>query len=159
MKYLVAYFSATGKTKSVAENLSKAIDADIFEIKPKHPYTAKDLNWMDSNSRSTIESKDRNSRPEIENKLSNIDDYHTIFLGFPIWWYTAPRIINSFLESYDMKNKTIILFATSGGSGLNNTKNDLQISCDKSTTIISGKVLNSHQDADSLKQWVNSLKL
>lgn len=159
MKYLVAYFSATGNTETVAKNLSKAIDADIFEIKPKRPYTEKDLNWMDSNSRSTIESKDKNSRPEIENKLSNIDDYDTIFLGFPIWWYTAPRIINSFLESYDMKNKTIILFATSGGSSLNNTKNDLQISCDKSTTIISGKVLNPHQDVDSLKQWIKSLKI
>lgn len=139
MKYLVAYFSATGKTKSVAEKLSKAINADIFEIKPKHPYTAKDLNWMDSNSRSTIELKDRNSRPEIENKLSNIDDYNTIFLVFPIWWYTAPRIINSFLESYDMKNKTIILFATSGGSGLNNTKNDLQISCDNQLRLYQEK--------------------
>ncbi len=159
MKYLVAYFSATGNTKSVAEKLSKAINADIYEIKPKQPYTENDLNWMDSNSRSTIESKDKNSRPEIENKLTNIDDYDTIFLGFPIWWYTAPRIINTFLESYDMKNKTIILFATSGGSSLNNTKDDLQKSCDKSTTIILGKVLNTHQDVDSIKRWFNSLKI
>lgn len=115
---LVAYFSASGVTAKVAETLAEAIGADIFEIEPKVPYTEADLNWMNKNARSTIEMNDPASRPEIAAKRDNMADYDTIFVGFPIWWYVAPTIINTFLESYDLTGKTIIPFATSGGSGI-----------------------------------------
>lgn len=113
-KRLVAYFSASGVTAKVAENLADAIGADIFEIQPEVPYTKADLNWMDKKSRSTIEMSDPTSRPSIAAKRDNMDEYDTIFVGFPIWWYIAPTIINTFLESYDLKGKTIIPFATCG---------------------------------------------
>ena len=119
-KRLVAYFSASGVTAKVAENLADAIGADIFEIQPEVPYTKADLNWMDKKSRSTIEMSNPNSRPAIAAKRDNMDEYDTIFVGFPIWWYVAPTIINTFLESYNLKGKTIIPFATSGGSGVEN---------------------------------------
>ena len=109
-KQLVAYFSASGITAKVAENLADAIGADIFEIQPKVPYTKADLNWMDKKARSTIEMSDPASRPAIAVKRDNMEDYDTIFVGFPIWWYVAPTIINTFLESYDLKGKTIIPF-------------------------------------------------
>ena len=114
-KKLVAYFSASGVTAKVAETLAEAIGADIFEIEPKVPYTEADLNWMDKKARSTIEMNDPASRPEIAAKRDNMKEYDTIFVGFPIWWYVAPTIINTFLESYDLTGKTIIPFATSGG--------------------------------------------
>ena len=117
-KKLVAYFSASGVTAKVAETLAEAIGADIFEIEPKVPYTEVDLNWMDKKARSTIEMNDPASRPEIAVKRDNMKDYDTIFVGFPIWWYVAPTIINTFLESYDLTGKTIIPFATSGGSDI-----------------------------------------
>ena len=117
-KKLVAYFSASGVTAKVAETLAEAIGADIFEIEPKVPYTEADLNWMDKNARSTIEMNDPASRPEIAVKRDNMKDYDTIFVGFPIWWYVAPTIINTFLESYDLTGKTIIPFATSGEATL-----------------------------------------
>ena len=107
-KRLVAYFSASGVTAKVAENLADAIGADIFEIQPEVPYTKADLNWMDKKSRSTIEMSDLNSRPAIAAKRDNMDEYDSIFVGFPIWWYVAPTIINTFLESYNLKGKTII---------------------------------------------------
>ncbi len=159
MKSIVTYFSATGSTKRLAENLAKAVDADIFEIVPEKSYSSQDLNWNDSRSRTSLEAKDKDIRPAIKNKLSDIDKYEVIFLGFPIWWYTAPKIINTFLESYDLKDKTVVLFATSGGSGLGNTKNDLQKSCDQSTKIISWRVLHSNQSVDSLRDLVKELKL
>ncbi len=115
-KKLVAYFSASGVTAKVAETLAEAIGADIFEIEPKVPYTEVDLNWMDKKARSTIEMSDPASRPEIAVKRDNMKDYDTIFVGFPIWWYVAPAIINTFLESYDLTGKTIIPFATSAGA-------------------------------------------
>ena len=115
-KKLVAYFSASGVTKKAAELLAKAAGADIYEITPKVPYTSADLNWMDKQSRSSVEMRDVSSRPEIADKNAKIENYDTIFLGFPIWWYVAPTIINTFLESYDFSGKTIVLFATSGGS-------------------------------------------
>ena len=121
-KRLVAYFSASGVTAKVAENLADAIGADVFEIQPEVPYTKADLNWMDKKSRSTIEMSDPTSRPAIAAKRDNMDEYDTIFVGFPIWWYVAPTIINTFLESYNLKGKTIIPFATSGGSGMGKTK-------------------------------------
>ena len=128
-KRLVAYFSASGVTAKVAENLADAIGADVFEIQPEVPYTKADLNWMDKKSRSTIEMSDPTSRPAIAAKRDNMDEYDTIFVGFPIWWYVAPTIINTFLESYNLKGKTIIPFATSGGSGMGKTNEKLAPSC------------------------------
>lgn len=112
-KRLVAYFSASGVTAKVAENLADAIGADIFEIQPEVPYTKADLNWMDKKARTTIEMSDPTSRPAIAAKRDNIDEYDTIFVGFPIWWYVAPTIVNTFLESYNLKGKTIIPFVLS----------------------------------------------
>ena len=117
MKTLVAYFSASGVTANVAKLLAEAAEADLFEIKPAVPYTNADLNWMDKKSRSTVEMQDKSSRPAIAAPCSNLADYDTIFVGFPIWWYVAPTIINTFLESGDFSGKKIVLFATSGGSG------------------------------------------
>ena len=138
-KKLVAYFSASGVTAGVAEKLAKEANADIYEIKPAVPYTKADLNWMDKTSRSTIEMSDHNSRPEIADKNANISEYDMIYLGFPIWWYIAPTIINSFLESYDFSGKKIILFATSGGSGFGKTVQNLQLSA-ANCKIIESKV-------------------
>ncbi len=159
MKKLVAFFSASGTTKQVAKELATSINADIFEIVPKQTYTSADLNWMDKKSRSTLEMNDKSARPQIKNELKNMAEYDLVFLGFPIWWYTAPRIINTFLESYDFSNKTVVLFATSGGSGLGNTAKDLKSSCDKTTKIISGKLLNGRPSKAELKSWAESLKL
>lgn len=126
---LVAYFSATGTTAKVAETLADAVGADIYEIEPEVPYTEADLNWRDANSRSSIEMNDPLSRPAIAGKRDNMADYDTIYVGFPIWWYVAPTIINTFLESYDMTGKTIIPFATSGSSGMGKTNEKLLRSC------------------------------
>ena len=123
-KTLVAFFSASGTTKRVAEKLAAAIGSDLYEIKPAVPYTRADLNWQDKHSRSSVEMNDPSSRPELADYNANPANYDLIFLGFPIWWYTAPRIIRSFLESYDFTGKTITLFATSGGSGLGKTANE-----------------------------------
>ena len=156
-KSLVAYFSASGVTKAVAENLAEAADADIYEIKPVVPYTNADLNWMDKNSRSTVEMKDWNSRPEIIEDDANIENYDKIFVGFPIWWYIAPTIINTFLEKYDFSNKKIILFATSGGSGFGRTVENIRPSVADSTEIVEGKILNFNPSVEDLKTWVESL--
>lgn len=115
-KKLTAYFSASGVTKRYAEKIAKATGADLFEIKPKVPYTNVDLDWRNSNSRSSVEMKDPDSRLEIAEKLADMEEYDTVFVGFPIWWYVAPTIIDTFLESYDFSGKTVIPFATSGGS-------------------------------------------
>lgn len=137
---LVAYFSATGTTEKLAERVASVLKADIFEIKPKEPYTREDLNWNNQNSRSSKEMNDRSFRPEIKEKIVNIEDYDTIYVGFPIWWYIAPTIINTFLESYDLTGKTIIPFATSGGSGMGNTNKELKGSC-KGAILKEGKRL------------------
>jgi hypothetical protein len=137
---LVAYFSATGTTEKLAERVASVLKADIFEIKPKEPYTRDDLNWNNQNSRSSKEMNNRSFRPEIKEKLANIEDYDTIYIGFPIWWYIAPTIINTFLESYDLTGKTIIPFATSGGSGMGNTNKELKDSC-KGAILKEGKRL------------------
>ena len=157
-KKLVAYFSASGVTARLAKTLADAIGADIFEIEPKVPYTNADLNWMDKNARSTIEMNDPASRPEIKNKLDNMSDYDTIFVGFPIWWYVAPTIINTFLESYDMTGKTIIPFATSGGSGMGKTNEKLASSC-KGAKLIEGKRFASGVSTKELAAWAEGLKL
>ena len=127
-KRLVAYFSCTGTTAKVAETLAESIGADIFEIEPAVPYTAADLDWRDNTSRSSVEMNDPHSRPAVASKRDNMADYDTVLVGFPIWWYVAPTIINTFLESYDLQGKTIIPFATSGGSGMEQVQ---QPSCSK----------------------------
>ena len=154
-KKLVAFFSCTGTTKKVAENLSKAIGGDLYEIVPTKLYTNADLNWTDKTSRSSLEMNDKNSRPEIATKVSNMEDYDTIFIGFPIWWYVAPRIINTFLESYDFSGKKIIVFCTSGGSGLGNTVANLEQSISSNTEIIEGKRFEANTSIEELKEWAN----
>ncbi len=156
-KVLVAYFSATGTTKQVAQNLAQAINADIYEIKPKVPYTRADLDWTNKNSRSTLEMNDHNSRPEIVNDDFSTDSYDTIFLGFPIWWYIAPTIVNTFLEAHDFTNKKIILFATSGGSGFGRTVDNLKKSVSNTTEIIEGKLFNNHPTKEELKKWTEGV--
>lgn len=156
-KRLVAYFSASGTTKRAAEMLAEAAGADLYEIRPEVPYTSADLNWMDKKARSTVEMKDPTSRPAIADNDADIDAYDTIFVGFPIWWYVAPTIINTFLESYDFSGKTIVLFATSGGSGFGKTVKNLQGSVSPSAVIKEGKILNGRQDAAQLKAWIDSL--
>jgi flavodoxin len=156
-KILVAYFSATGTTKAVAENLANILKSDLYEIKPKIPYENADLNWMDKSSRSSVEMDDKSSRPEIADKSANIEKYDTIYLGFPIWWYVAPTIINTFLEAYDFSNKKIILFATSGGSNFGGTIEFLKNSVSDSTEIIEGRLLNYSPSKEELTEWIDSL--
>ena len=153
---LVAYFSASGVTAKVAESLSEAIGADIYAIEPKTPYTRADLNWMNKNSRSSVEMKDPNSRPEIAESRDNMDEYDVIFVGFPIWWYVAPTIINTFLESYDLRGKTIVPFATSGGSGMGKTNEKLQPSCPNSI-LLEGKVFKAKVTKAELSAWEEGL--
>lgn len=155
---LVAYFSASGVTAKLAESLSEAIGADLYEIEPKVPYTKADLDWMDKQSRSTIEMNDLTSRPAIKGERDNMEDYDTVFVGFPIWWYVAPTIINTFLESYDLTGKTIIPFATSGGSGMGKTNEKLQPSC-SGARLLEGKVLRASTSKADLAAWVQSLGL
>lgn len=152
-KKLVAYFSASGVTKRYAETLAKAADADLFEIKPSVPYTNDDLDWTNSKSRSSVEMKNPDSRPEIAEKLLDMDEYDTIFVGFPIWWYVAPTIINTFLESYDFSGKTIIPFATSGGSGIGKTVEVLKGVC-PDMDIKDGRVINGLSEKE-LSEWVS----
>ena len=153
-KKLVAYFSASGVTKRYAEKIAKISGADVFEIEPKIPYTNADLNWQNSNSRSSVEMKNPDSRPEIAENLRNMDEYDTVFVGFPIWWYVAPTIIDTFLESYDFSVKTIVPFATSGGSGMGRTVDVLKSVCPKAD-IRDGKVVN-HISENELTGWVES---
>ena len=154
-KKLVAYFSASGTTKKAAERLAKATGADLFEIKPKVPYSSADLNWMDKKSRSSVEMSDPTSRPEIAEKIPNLADYDTVFLGFPIWWYVAPRIINTFVESYDFTRKTLVPFATSGGSGMGRTVDELRKLCPNANWK-AGKMVNGISDK-ALADWANTL--
>ncbi len=154
-KRLVAYFSASGVTRKTAELVAEAAGADLYEITPKVPYTKADLNWMDKNARSTVEMKDRKSRPALGGKELDLSTYDEILLGFPIWWYVAPTIINSFLEKHDFSGKRIILFATSGGSGFGNTVHELQSSAPKAE-IVEGKLLNRMSRKD-ISEWVKTL--
>lgn len=153
-KALVAYFSASGVTANVAEKLAAAAGADLYEIRPAVPYTKADLDWTDSRSRSSVEMKDPSSRPETEGKVENMEEYEVIFLGFPIWWYTAPSIIRTFLESYDMGGKEIVLFATSGGSGFGRTAQDLKSSVPETTVIREGRMLNGRVTEENLRDWI-----
>ena len=158
-KKLVAYFSASGVTAKVADLLADAVGADIHEIRPKVPYTKADLNWMNKKSRSSIEMADKTIRPEIAESNVKIENYDVIFLGFPIWWYVAPTIINTFLESADFSGKKIILFATSGGSKFGKTVEELKISVPDSCQIIEGKLLNGRQTISSINAWVDTLSV
>lgn len=153
MKKLVAYFSASGVTKNAAEKLAKTAGADLFEIKPVVPYTRADLDWTNKKSRSSVEMSDPDSRPEIAERLSDMGDYDIVFIGFPIWWYVAPTIINTFIESYDFSEKTIIPFATSGGSGMGKTVDVLKSLCSPTAKWENGKVLNRISEKE-LKKWV-----
>lgn len=155
-KKLVAYFSASGVTKAVAERLAEAAGADLYEIRPKVPYTSADLDWNDSTSRSSVEMRDKAFRPEIADKDAKAGDYDALFLGFPIWWYVAPTIVNTFLEAYDLSGKTIILFATSGGSGFGKTVENLKPSA-PGAAIREGKLLNGRPSVAELKKWVDGL--
>ena len=156
-KKLVAYFSASGTTAKVAKTLAEAAGADLYEIKPAVPYTRADLNWMDKKARSSVEMNDKSFRPAIADRNAQVEKYDRIFVGFPIWWYIAPTIINTFLESYDFSGKTVILFATSGGSGFGQAVAGLKGSVPASCTIREGKILNGRQTEQSLKAWVESL--
>lgn len=155
---LVAYFSASGVTAKAAWKLAEASGTDIFEIKPEIPYTSADLNWMDKKSRSSMEMNDPSSRPAIAERLPDMEKYDIIFVGFPIWWYVAPTIINTFLESYDFSGKTIIPFATSGGSNLGRTNDKLKPSC-PGAILLKGKLLNGEVSEGTLKKWVEDLNL
>lgn len=154
-KRLVAYFSASGNTKKVAENVAKAAGADLYEIRPQTPYTKADLNWMDKKSRSSVEMADKSFRPQLADQDAQAEAYDQILIGFPIWWYVAPTIINTFLESYDLSGKQIVLFATSGGSGFGNTVKELQPSA-PDAVITEGRLLNN-ASAQSITEWVQSL--
>ena len=155
---LVAFFSASGVTAALAQRLSREAGADLFEIKPAVPYTSADLDWTNASSRSSVEMKNPASRPEIAEKLPSMADYDVVFLGFPIWWYVAPTIINTFLESYDFSGKTIALFATSGGSPMGRTLEILRPLCNASVKWLPAKMLNGATDSD-LNAWLKSLKL
>ena len=155
-KILIAYFSASGTTKRVAEALAKASGGDLFEIEPTQKYTNEDLNWMNKKSRSTVEMADRNCRPEIKNK-TDISKYDFIFVGFPIWWYREPSIIDTFMESYDFAGKTIIPFATSGGSNLGEAPNNMQ-NLAPNSKVLSGKRLSANVGESELRAWIESVK-
>lgn len=154
-KKLVAYFSASGTTKKTAEMLAQAAGADLYEITPKVAYTQADLNWMDKKSRSSVEMNDKKFRPEVEDKDAHIAEYDEIILGFPIWWYVAPTIVNTFLEKYDFSGKKIVLFATSGGSGFGNTVSELKPSA-PDAEIVEGKVLNKATKQE-IAEWIKSI--
>ena len=158
MKSLVAYFSATGTTAKAAKALAKAAGADLYEIKPAVPYTSADLNWMDKGSRSSVEMNDKHSRPALADTDAPVAGYDVIFLGFPIWWYMAPTIINPFLECYDFSSKTIVLFATSGGSGLGKSAAGLRPSA-PGARIVDGRLLNGRLSENELKSWIDSMNL
>ena len=161
-KTLVAYFSATGNTKKVAETIAEITGGTLFEIEPAQPYTEEDLDGWNESARGTRESKDRSTRPEIKNKVEDMAQYDTIYLGFPIWWYTCPTIINTFLEQYDLAGKTIIPFATSGGSDFGNTEKDLKVSA-PNAVFKPGKVLFKTEgllkdvDKYTVEEWIKSV--
>ena len=151
-KKLVAYFSASGTTAKVAKKMAEAIGADLFEIKPEKPYTGADLNWQNKNSRSSVEMNDRSSRPAIAVKAADMPQYDVVFVGFPVWWYREPSIIDTFMESYDFAGKTVIPFATSGGSGLGDSAVNMQ-KLAKGAKVVDGKRFSGNASAEELKAW------
>ena len=153
-KILVTYFSASGVTAKVAQNIADSIGADIFEIKPKVAYTSEDLNWMNKQSRSSVEMNDKSYRPEIAGTVSKLNDYNTILIGFPVWWYAAPTIINTFIESLDFTGKTLIPFCTSGGTGIEGCETDLRNAYPEYNWK-AGKRLTGSENKEFLKDWIN----
>ena len=151
-KKLVAYFSASGTTAKVAKKMAEAIGADLFEIKPETPYTGADLNWQNKNSRSSVEMNDRSSRPAIAVKVADMPQYDVVFVGFPVWWYREPSIIDTFMESYDFAGKTVIPFATSGGSGLGDSAANMQ-KLAKGAKVVNGKRFSGSVSSEELKAW------
>lgn len=158
MKALVAYFSASGVTRRAATSLADAVGADLYEIAPAEPYTAADLDWMNKKSRSTIEMNDEACRPALAAAAPDLSAYDVVFVGFPVWWYVEPRIIDTFLEACDFTGKTLVPFATSGGSGLGKAP-ERMLSLAKGATLAAGRMLNGRQDAASLKAWAVKLGL
>ncbi|RDB64316.1 flavodoxin [Gordonibacter sp. 28C] len=158
-KTLVAYFSASGTTARAAKALAEAVGADLHEIVPERLYSTADLNWNDRSSRSSMEMNDAAARPEIKSKVAGMDDYEVVFVGFPIWWYVAPRIIETFLESYDFSGKTVVPFATSGGSDMGGTEAILKKRCSAQTDWRPGKMLNGRQSDKALRSWADGLGL
>lgn len=156
-KTLVAYFSASGCTAKLAQRLAVIADADLFEIVPEQPYTSADLNWQDKRSRSSVEMADPSSRPAISSELDGIEAYDTVLLGFPIWWYVAPTIINTFLESYDFSGKKIALFATSGSSGMGETAKVLE-PCAPGATWLAGKRFETGASSSEIARWIGELE-
>ena len=157
-KILVAYFSAGGATAKLAKTVAEVTGGDLYEIEPEAAYTSADLNWNDKHSRSTAEMNDAGSRPAIAGEVADMAQYDTVFVGFPIWWYQAPRIIETFLESYDFSGKTVIPFATSGGSGMGRTAEILKASC-PDAVVDGGKRMSGRESAASVKRWVESLHI
>lgn len=157
-KTLVAYFSASGVTKKTAEKLAAAANADSFEIIPVQPYTDEDLDWTDKKSRSTIEMNDPSSRPAIAEKLEHMGGYDIVFVGFPVWWYVEPRIIDTFLDSYDFSGKTVVPFATSGGSGLGKTADNFRKILGKNVTVKNGRLLNRASESELRAFVAESIK-
>ena len=155
-KTLVAYFSASGETAKLAKTIAEVTGSDLFEIKPEVAYTSADLNWNDKRSRSTIEMNDAKSRPAIAGRVTDMAQYDAVFVGFPIWWYQAPRIIETFLESYDFSGKTVIPFATSGGSGMGKTA-DILRNCCPGAKVDTGKRMSSRESEASVQKWVDGL--
>ena len=157
-KILVAYFSATGTTKGVAEHIANGLNADIYEIVPEEAYTDADLDYNDNNSRTTIEMNDPDARPAISGSVENMEQYDIIFVGYPIWWGEAPRIVSTFMESYDFSGKTIVPFCTSGGSGIGSSASNLE-RLTSGATWLDGWRLNGSDSQDTVMEWVNSLDL
>lgn len=158
-KTLVAYFSATGTTARAARRLAEAVGADLYEIRPAVPYTRADLNWSDSKSRSTLEAHDAACRPAIAGEPVDLSGYGTVFVGFPIWWYQAPRIIETFLASCDFSGKRVVPFATSGGSGMGRTEEILKKSCPTKAVFLPGRRLDSGASLDAIRNWLNAIEL
>ena len=156
---LVAYFSASGETARLAQTIAQAAGADLYEIRPETPYTAADLNWHDDQSRSSVEMKDPACRPAIAGEAPDLTDYDTVFVGFPIWWYQAPRIIETFLASADFSGKRVVPFATSGGSGMGRTEEILQKSCPTKAVFLPGRRLSSGANLGTIRSWLNTLEL
>ena len=156
---LVAYFSASGETARLAKTIAQAAGADLYEIRPETPYTAADLNWHDDQSRSSVEMKDPACRPAIAGEVPDLTAYDTVFVGFPIWWYQAPRIIETFLASADFSGKRVVPFATSGGSGMGRTEEILQKSCPTKAVFLPGRRLSSGANLGTIRSWLNTLEL
>lgn len=156
-KILVAYFSATGTTKPIAENLARATGADLFEIVPKDAYSDEDLNYNSDNCRANREQQDENARPEIAGAVENMEQYDTVFIGHPIWWGEEPRIIDTFVESYDLSGKTVVDFCTSGGSGNRQSENNLKKLCPDNVTWLPGQRFESGADMEAVTAWLDEL--